>query len=81
MGVQGTVIPTFTFGGNFLGYVNADASGNISQSLDVGQGIPHGTYTVNATDSGISVGLALLLLEALFVKKGVKQKVPGKQSA
>ena len=37
--------------------------------------------TFNVADSGISVGLALLLLEALFVKKGIKQKVPGKQSA
>jgi signal peptidase II len=37
--------------------------------------------TFNIADSGISVGLALLLLEALFVKKSAKQKVPGKQSA
>ena len=37
--------------------------------------------TFNVADSGISVGLALLLLEALFVKKGAKEKVPGKQSA
>src|SRR5207248_2898155 len=37
--------------GNFIGYVNSDASGNISQSLNVGQGIPHGTYPLNATDS------------------------------
>jgi signal peptidase II len=37
--------------------------------------------TFNVADAGISVGLALLLLEAVFVKKGAKQKVPGKQSA
>ena len=37
--------------------------------------------TFNVADAGISVGLALLLLEALFVKKAIKQKVPGKQSA
>ncbi|MFL5445114.1 MAG: signal peptidase II, partial [Myxococcales bacterium] len=37
--------------------------------------------TFNVADSGISVGLVLLLLEALFVKKDAKAKVPGKQSA
>jgi signal peptidase II len=37
--------------------------------------------TFNVADSGISVGLVLLLLEALFVKKTAKDKVPGKQSA
>jgi signal peptidase II len=37
--------------------------------------------TFNVADSCISVGLALLLLEALFVKKDAKHKVPGKQSA
>src|SRR5207237_5773477 len=42
--------------GYFIGYVTSDASGNISQSLNVGQGIPHGTYPLNATDGGISVG-------------------------
>src|SRR5256886_338186 len=42
--------------GYFIGYVTSDASGNISQSLNVGQGIPHGTYPLNATDDGISVG-------------------------
>jgi len=41
----------------------------------------HHWPTFNVADSGISVGLVLLLLEALFVKKAVKQKVPGKQSA
>jgi signal peptidase II len=41
----------------------------------------HHWPTFNVADSGISVGLALLLLEALFVKKGAKEKVPGKQSA
>jgi len=37
--------------------------------------------TFNVADAGISVGLALLLLEALLVKKSAKEKVPGKQSA
>jgi signal peptidase II len=37
--------------------------------------------TFNVADAGISVGLALLLLEALLVKKSAKEKVPRKQSA
>jgi signal peptidase II len=41
----------------------------------------HHWPTFNVADSGISVGLVLLLLEALFVKKAAKDKVPGKQSA
>jgi len=41
----------------------------------------HHWPTFNVADSGISVGLVLLILEALFVKRAVKHKVPGKQSA
>ena len=42
--------------GYFLGYVNADASGNIgATNLTISTGVPAGTYTVNASDGSIAV--------------------------
>src|SRR5205823_3537245 len=42
--------------GAFLGYVNADASGNIgATNLTIPTSVQPGTYTVNATDGSIAV--------------------------
>jgi len=41
--------------GSFLCYVNADPSGNIAATnCTISSGVPAGTYTVNATDGGIT---------------------------
>ena len=74
-GIQVWLGPVGT--GYFLGYANADASGNISQSLNVGQGIPHGSYTVNATDNGITIGGNTLTINPAITSRQPDHANPG----